>query len=84
MYDIQLLVTMVPLSMGLLRKECWSGKSFPSPGDLPNPGTEPVSPALQANSLLTELPEKSLNPSGSQLNTLSAAQSIILAKRLCR
>ena len=73
MNDIQLLVTMVPLSMGLLRKECWSGKSLPSPGDLPDPGIEPVSPALQANFLLTELPEKSLSPSGSQLNRLSAA-----------
>ena len=33
---------------------------FPSPGDLPNPGIEPVSPALQADSLLSELPEKPL------------------------
>ena len=33
----------------------WSGLPFPSPGDLPNPGTEPGSPALQANSLPTEL-----------------------------
>ena len=56
MNDIQLLVTMVPLSMGLLRKECWSGKSFPSPGDLPDPGNELGSPALQADSLPTELP----------------------------
>ena len=33
---------------GILRQEYWSGLPFPSPGDLPNPGTEPVSPALQA------------------------------------
>ena len=32
-------------------QEYWSGQSFPSPGDLPNPGTEPRSPALQAESL---------------------------------
>ena len=32
-----------PLSMGFLRQEYWSGLPFPSPGDLPNPGIEPVS-----------------------------------------
>ena len=41
-----------PLSMGFSRQEYWSGLPFPSPGDLPNPGTEPVSPELQADSLL--------------------------------
>ena len=35
-----------------------SGSSFPSPGDLPNPGIEPGSPALQADSLLSESPRK--------------------------
>ena len=35
-----------PLSMGFSRKEYWSGLPFPSPGDLPNPGTKPESPAL--------------------------------------
>ena len=44
-----------PLSMGLSRQECWSGLPFPSPGDLPNPGIESRSPALQADSLPTEL-----------------------------
>ena len=43
-----------PLSIGFLRQECWSGLPFPSPGDLPNPGTEPLSPALQADSLSIE------------------------------
>ena len=38
-------------SMGFSRKEYWSGLPFPSPGDLPDPGIEPVSPVLQANSL---------------------------------
>ena len=33
-------------SMGFPRQEYWSGLSFPSPGDLPNPGTEPRSPPL--------------------------------------
>ena len=40
-----------PLSMGFCRQKYWSGFSFPSPGDLPNPGIEPGSPALQAASL---------------------------------
>ena len=37
--------------MGFSRQKYWSGLPFPSPGDLPNPGMEPVSPALQADSL---------------------------------
>ena len=41
-----------PLSMGFSRQEYWSGLPFPSPGDLPDPGVEPVSPALQAYSLI--------------------------------
>ena len=44
-----------PLSMGFSRQEYWSGLPFPSPKDLPDPGIEPRSPALQADSLLTEL-----------------------------
>ena len=47
-----------PLSRGFSRQEYWSGLSFSSLGDLPNIGIEPRSPALQADSLLTELPEK--------------------------
>ena len=42
------------LSMGFSRQEYWNGLPFPSPGDLPDPGMEPGSPALQAESLLTE------------------------------
>ena len=38
-----------PLSMGFSRQEYWSGLPFPSPGDLPDPGIEPGSPALQAD-----------------------------------
>ena len=44
-----------PLSMGFSRQEYWSGLPFPSPGDLSHPGIEPRSPALQADSMLTEL-----------------------------
>ena len=43
-----------PPSMGFSRQECWSGLPFPSPGDLPDPGIEPGSPALQADALLSE------------------------------
>ena len=39
-------VCQVPLSLGISRQEYWSGLSFPSPGDLPDPGIEPQSPAL--------------------------------------
>ena len=39
------------LSMGFSKQAYWSGLPFPSPGDLPNPGIEPRSPVLQADSL---------------------------------
>ena len=44
--------------MEFSRQEYWGGLPFPSPGDLPNPGIEPGSAALQANSLLSEPPGK--------------------------
>ena len=47
-----------PLSMEFSRQEHWSRLPFPSPGNLPNPGMEPGSPALQAESLLSEPPGK--------------------------
>ena len=48
----------VPPSMGFSGQECWSGLPFPSPGDLPNPGIKPRSPALQADALPSEPPGK--------------------------
>ena len=48
-------------------QEYWSGQPIPSPGDLPDPGIEPGSPALQAESLPAELPGKP-NISKSYLN----------------
>ena len=48
----------VPLSMGFPRQEYWSGLPFPSPGDLPDPGIKPGSPAMQADSLPSEPPGK--------------------------
>ena len=47
-----------PPSMGFSRQEYWSGLLFPSPGDLPDPGIEPVSPALAGRFFTTEPPGK--------------------------
>ena len=47
-----------PLSIAFPRQEYWSGEPFPSPGDLTNPGIEPRSPALQADSFLSKPPGK--------------------------
>ena len=44
--------------MGFSKQEYWSGLPFPSPGDLPNPGIEPVSSASQADTLTSEPPGK--------------------------
>ena len=43
--------------MEFSRQEYWSGLPFPSPGELPDPGIKPRSPALQADALPSELPE---------------------------
>ena len=48
----------VPLSMEFSRQEYWSGFPFPSLRGLPDPGIEPGTPALQADSLLSEPPGK--------------------------
>ena len=45
-----------PLSMGFSKQEYWSGLPLPSPGDLPDPGIEPGSPAFQAGALPSEPP----------------------------
>ena len=47
-----------PLSMGLSRQEYWRGLPFSSPGNLPDPGIKPRSPALQGDSLPSEPPGK--------------------------
>ena len=49
------LACQAPLSMGFPRQEYWNRLPFPSPGDLPHPGMEARSPALQADSLPTDL-----------------------------
>ena len=49
------------LFLGFPRQEHWSGLPFPSPGDLPDPGIDPRSPALQADALPSELPGQHKN-----------------------
>ena len=51
-----------PLSMGFSKQGYWSGLPVHSPGDLPDPGMEPRSPALQADSLPSEPPGKPHRP----------------------
>ena len=58
-----------PLSMGFSRQEYWSGLPFPSPGDLPDPGIEPRSPALQA-ALTSEPQGKPMAESEEKLKSL--------------
>ena len=63
-YDVQLfgipwtVAYQTPVSMKFFRQEYWSGWPFPSPGDLPNLGIKPGSPALKSDSLLSEPPGK--------------------------
>ena len=66
-----------PLFMGFSRQEHWSGLPFPSPEDLPNPGIEPRSPALQADSLPSKPPGK---PKNTGVGSLSLLQQIFLAQ----
>ena len=61
------------LSMGFSRQEYWGGLPFPSPGDLPHPGIEPRSPALQVDSLPAEPPGK---PKNTGVGSLSLLQGI--------
>ena len=65
--------------MEFSRPEYWSGLPFPPPGDLPNPGIEPRSPALQANSLPAESPGK---PKNTGVGSLSLLQQIFLTQEL--
>ena len=55
------IVCQAPLSMEFSRQEYWSGLPCPLSGDLPNPGIEPRSPALQPDSLLSGPPGKPKN-----------------------
>ena len=67
-----------PLSMGFSRQEYWSGLPFPSPGDLPDPGIEPGSPAFQSDALPTELLGKPLKEVGEDQSLRSKTLGILL------
>ena len=77
-----------PPSMGFSRQEYWSGLPFPSPGDLPNPGIEPGSPALEADALTSEPPGKPLRSRPTLCDTVnhsppgSFVHGILLARIL--
>ena len=72
-----------PLSMGFSRKEYKSGLPFPSPEDLPNPGIESGSPALQADSLPTELSGKTSVKENVLIHVFSENTSVSLFKEGC-
>ena len=59
-----------PLFVGFPRQEYWSGQPFPCSGDLLDPGIEPGSPALQADSLPSEPPGKPMNAAVGSLSFL--------------
>ena len=73
-----------PLSMRFSRQEYWSGLPFPSPGDLPDPGIEPRSPELQADSFPTELqgkPNTLLTVNQTNLHKMEKSLKKILAEK---
>ena len=67
----------VPLSMGFPRQEHWSGLLFPSPGDLPDPGIEPMSLASPALAGRFFIPQPSENPQVSLLKPILFPVSIL-------
>ena len=60
-------------SMGFSRQQYWNGLTFPSPGDLPDPGIKPRSPTLQADALTSAPPGKLFN----SFKTTKTSQSIV-------
>ena len=82
---VQLFVTLwtvahkAPLSMRLSRQEYQSGLPCPPPGDLPTPGIEPRSPALQVDSLLSEPPGM---PKNTGVGSLSRLQGIFQTQEM--
>ena len=68
-------------STGFSRQEYWSGLPFLSPGDLPNPGIEPGSPALEADALSTEPPGKPIftaSPECPEASVKAAVTELVL------
>ena len=72
----QTVALQAPLSMGFSREEYWSGLPFRSPGDLPNPGIEPRSPAFQADSLPAKPPGKPSHLILSNINVIKKVKNV--------
>ena len=74
-----------PQSMGFSRQEYWSGLPFPSPGDLPDPGIEPGSPALEADALTSEPAGKpySFYTTSSKPQTQKKHNTLFISSHLC-
>ena len=79
-------------SMGFSRQEYWSGLPFPSPGDLPDSGIEPGSPALEADALTSEPPRKPFVPvimvitkkqARTNLDSILKSRDITLPTKVC-
>ena len=68
--------------MGFPKQKYWSGLPFPTPGDLPDPGIEPRSPALQADSLLSEPSGKTQFLQICQLFLLNSLYLLVLPTNL--
>ena len=73
------------LSMGFSRPEYGSGLLFPSPGDLPDPGIEPRSLPLQADSLPFEPPEKpgNIKDTGGTYFPISTDKTELRSRSIC-
>ena len=74
-------VYQAPLSMGFSRLEYWSGLPFPSSEDLPDPGIEPGSPELQADTLPSEPTGKSKEADLNLIFKVSSFQTFLLKMR---
>ena len=86
---VRLLVTLwtvayqVPPCLGFSRQQYWSGLPLPSPGDLPHPGVKFRSPALQVDSLPTELPGKPHDMCSIEHSSESSTKQILSVQFSC-
>ena len=70
-----------PLSTEFSRQECWNGLPFPSRRYLPHLNTEPGFPALKADSLTSEAPQKLQNSKQCQVNNITIVRIILFCTR---
>ena len=72
------MVLQTPLSVGFSMQEYWSGLPVPSPGDFPDPGIEPGSLTLQADSLTSDPPGKPLTVNPVRVGTVEFGDLLVL------